>query len=119
MENLEKLEKIIGKFPARNWEFYCRKLGWKKSTFYDYASTLQNQSKIYSKNGLWYPQKIEPSQIKGKNREKQLAESRVFKPEALPIVESIYKRYGYKWLEPLIEHDKEISRKLNELGKQN
>jgi hypothetical protein len=62
MENLEKLEKLIGKFPGRNAKFYADKLGWSKSTFYDYAGTLQNQDKIYSKNGLYYPKEhMEPS----------------------------------------------------------
>jgi len=125
MENLEKLEKIIGKFPANNWKFYCKKLGWKKSKFYDYAQTLQNQGKIYSKNGLWYPQEVKPSRIKEKGklqfwqffREKKLKESRVFKPEALPLVESIYKRYGYEWLKPFIDHDKEINKRLKENNK--
>lgn len=134
MENLEKLEKLIGKFPANNWEFYCKKLGWSKSTFYDYAGTLQNQNKIYSKNGLWYPKSVEVEQLpkekaqtkslgillnffEKREAKKNLNESRIFKHEALPIVESIYNRHRFSWLEPLIKHDKEINKKLDELEK--
>ena len=50
---------------------------------------------------------------------KRLEESRVFLPKALPVVESIYNRYRFSWLEPLIKHDKEINKKLDELEKRN
>jgi len=135
MENLEKLEKIIGKFPANNWKFYANKLGWSRSTFYEYAETLQNQGKIYSKNGLWYPKNIETTQLpkekvqtkfsfwewlRYRSEKKRLEESKIFpKPEALPVAESIYNKYRLSWLEPLIKHDKEINKKLDELEKRN
>ena len=69
MENLEKLERIIGKFPAQNWSFYAKKLGWSRSKFYEYAFTLQLQNKVYSKNGLWYLKNAEiekPSKLNAK-----------------------------------------------------
>ena len=60
MENLEKLEQLIGKIPARNWEFYAKKLGWSRGKVYDYFGTLQNQNKAYSKDRLWFPKTVNP-----------------------------------------------------------
>jgi hypothetical protein len=56
MENLEKLEQLIGKIPARNWAFYAKKLGWSRGKVYEYFNSLEIKEKAYSKGGLWYPQ---------------------------------------------------------------
>jgi hypothetical protein len=50
MEELEKLDKIVGKFPNQTVEFYMKKLGWGKSKTYDYLQTLKNQQKIPEEN---------------------------------------------------------------------
>ena len=55
--------------------------------------------------------------LKYKSEKKRLENSRTFKPEVLPLMESLYKNYEVKSLEPFIKRDKEIERKLEELSK--
>jgi len=108
MENLEKLEKLIGKFPGNNWEFYADKLGWKRSKFYDYAETLIIQGKIYRKNGLYYPKEhVEPL---GKNQV-SVSEDKI---EAYAFAEWLAKQW--KIFEPLDELFKIERRIRKELG---
>jgi hypothetical protein len=109
MENLEKLEKLIGKFPANNWKFYADKLGWSHSTFYEYAGTLQNQGKVYSKNGLYYPgENIEPSP------KKQVSNKLEPRVEAYADAEWLAKQW--KAFEPLDELYKIERRIRKEMG---
>jgi hypothetical protein len=53
--------------------------------------------------------------LEKKEAKKRLEESRVFKPQCLPMVEEIAQDFGYEWLKPFIEHDKEINKKLEQL----
>lgn len=98
------------------------------SEIYESLNELKEKGYVENKRPYWilkFP-KIEKG-VKRKfsfwewldkrSERKRLEESRVFKPEALPLVESIHKRYGYKWLEPFIQHDREVNKKLDELRK--
>lgn len=55
--------------------------------------------------------------LKYRSERKRLEESRCFKPEYLPLVESIYKEFELAWLKPFIEHDKELEKKLENLSR--
>ena len=55
MENLDKLDKLLGQFPASRAVFYAEKLGWSRSKVYDNLNSLQIRQLAYNKNGLWYP----------------------------------------------------------------
>jgi len=57
--------------------------------------------------------------LRYRSEKKRLEESRIFKPEALPLVKSIYRNYNLEFLKPYIEHDEEINKKLEELSKKN
>jgi hypothetical protein len=54
--------------------------------------------------------------LRHRSEKKRLENERMF-GENLPIVESVYNMYRLSWLEPLIKHDKEINKKLDELEK--
>lgn len=55
MENLDKLDKLLGQFPGSRAVFYAEKLGWSRSKVYDNLNSLQIRQLAYNKNGLWYP----------------------------------------------------------------
>ena len=95
MENLESLERLLGKIPARNWVFYAKKLGWSKSKVYEYFDSLKIKQKAYSKEGLWYPQAV-PVELKhSKEYEKYLAEIKEIIEIALASPNRGWHRFGY------------------------
>ena len=55
VENLDKLDKLLGQFPGSRAVFYAEKLGWSRSKVYDNLNSLQIRQLAYNKNGLWYP----------------------------------------------------------------
>jgi len=64
MENLDKLDKLLGQFPGSRAVFYAKKLGWSRSKVYDNLNSLQIRKLAYNKNGLWYPSTEEkPSEV--------------------------------------------------------
>ena len=73
-------------------------------------STEEKSSTEKSKFSFW-------EWLKDRSERKRLEESRCFKPEYLPLVESIYKEFELAWLKPFIEHDKELEKKLENLSR--
>lgn len=84
----------------------------------DYYGTLKSFIKTETKES--HPSKFGSWEwLKHRSEKKRLEESRVFKPKALPLVENLYEKYGYDFLKPYIEHDKQINKKVIEFEKKN